>query len=341
MARRSPALPLLFSLLASLFLAACDNDRQDERPPETGDRAVARVDGQPIWASDVKREAVAQGLIGEGEPLDIQSDLFRQVLEEVIDRDLLAAEATKRGINKDPVTQRRLAAARKRILGDMLVASVVEKGVTEDNIQTLYREQQKLSARSEEVKARQILLPTATAAEDVKKLLAAGASFDALAMERSIDSATRFSGGDFGSFFTLDIMSPAYQAALKAAQPGQVVGPIAVEGGWAIVRVDEKRQEQPIAIEAARPQIVRFLTYGQVRDLLEKLRGGAKVENLLPHGPALPGAPSEPAAAPTGPPALPPPSAEGPPSQVQTLQGQTPGAPAASPPAKTPGSPKP
>jgi peptidyl-prolyl cis-trans isomerase C len=130
-------------------------------------------------------------------------------------------------------------------------------------------------------------------------------------------------------------------AALKAAQPGQVVGPIAVEGGWAIVRVDEKRPEQPIAIEAARPQIVRFLTYGQVRDLLEKLRGGAKVENLLPRGPALPGAPSEPAAAPTGPPALPPPSAEGPPSQDQTLQGQTPGAPAASPPAKTPGSPKP
>jgi peptidyl-prolyl cis-trans isomerase C len=301
MARPSVPLFLLLSLLSSLFLAGCDNDRVDEKPPETGDRAVARVDGQPIWASDVKREAVAQGLIGEGEPLDIQSDLFRQVLEEVIDRDLLAAEAIKRGLNKDPSVQRRLAAARKRILGDMLVASVVEKGVTEDNIQTLYREQQKLSAQSEEIKARQIVLPSAAAAEDVKKLLAAGASFDALAMERSTDSATRFSGGDFGSFFTLDVMSPAYQAALKAAQPGQIVGPVAVEGGWAVIRVDEKRPEQPISIEAARPQIVRFLTYGQVRDLLEKLRVGSKVENLMPKGPALPGAPSEPAAAPPAP----------------------------------------
>jgi len=301
MARPSVPLFLLLCLLSGLFLAGCENDRADEKPPETGDRAVARVDGQPIWASDVKRDAVAQGLIGEGEPLDIQSDLFRQVLEEVIDRDLLAAEAIKRGLNKDPSVQRRLAAARKRILGDMLVAGVVEKGVTEDNIQTLYREQQKLSAQSEEIKARQIVLPSATAAEDVKKLLAAGASFDALAMERSTDSATRFSGGDFGGFFTLDVMSPAYQAALKAAQPGQVVGPVAVEGGWAVIRVDEKRPEQPISIEAARPQIVRFLTYGQVRDLLEKLRGGAKVENLMPKGPALPGAPSEPAAAPPAP----------------------------------------
>ncbi|HYE47628.1 MAG TPA: peptidyl-prolyl cis-trans isomerase [Caulobacter sp.] len=290
----------------ALSLAACSPEPANDKPPETGDVAVARVDGQTIWASDVKREAVAQGLIGEGEPLDIQSDLFRQVLDEVVDQELLAAEAVKRGLDKDPLAQRRLASARKRILGDMLVESVVEKGVTEENIQTLYREQQKLSAQSEEYKARQIVVATPAAAEDVKKLLAAGASFDALAMERSTDSATRFSGGDFGGYFTLDVMSPPYQAALKNAQAGQLVGPFAVEGGWAVVRVDEKRPEEPISLEAARPQIVRFLTYGQVRDLLEKLRGGAKVETMLPKAQKLPGAPSEPANAPPARPAPPP-----------------------------------
>ena len=39
--------------------------------------------------------------------------------------------------------------------------------------------------------------------------------------------------------------------------------------------------KQPITIEAARPQIVRFLTYDQIRDLLEKLRGRAKVEVMV------------------------------------------------------------
>jgi peptidyl-prolyl cis-trans isomerase C len=39
--------------------------------------------------------------------------------------------------------------------------------------------------------------------------------------------------------------------------------------------------EQPITLEAARPQIVRFLTYDQVRDLLEKLRSKSKVEMLV------------------------------------------------------------
>lgn len=298
----------------ALLVAACGQNKVAERPPEPGDTAVARVNGQVIWASDVKREAVAQGLISEGEPLDISSEVFRQRLDEVIDQKLLAAEAMKRKIDKDPVAQRRLAAARERILGDMLVEGVVEKAVTEDAIRKLYAEQQKLSKRSEEIRARQIIVGSQAEAESVKKLLATGASFDALAMERSTDQATRFNGGDLG-YFTLDVMPEPYGVALKDAQKGQLVGPFAAEGGWVLVRVEDKRVEEPITLEAARPQIVRFLTYDQVRDILEKLRGSAKVELLIgkPQDAPING-PQEPASAPAdipgGPPASAPPPAQ-------------------------------
>lgn len=283
----------------SLLIAGCGRNKADERPPEPGDTAVARVDGHTVWASDVKREAVAQGLISEGEPLDIGSDLFRQRLDEVIDQKLLAAEALKQKLDKDPVAQRRLAAARERILGDMLVESVVEKAVNENAIRGLYAEQQKLSKRSEEIRARQILVGGQADAEAVKKLLSAGASFDALAMERSTDPATRFNGGDLG-YFTVDVMPPAYAVALQGAQKGALVGPFQTEGGWAVLRVEDKRLEEPITLEAARPQIVRFLTYDQVRDLLEKLRSGSKVEMLTTKPQDVPGAPQEPASAPVG-----------------------------------------
>ena len=56
--------------------------------------------------------------------------------------------------------------------------------------------------------------------------------------------------------------------------------------------------EQPITLEAARPQIVRFLTYDQVRDLLEKLRSRAKVQTLIGAPQDVPGQPKEPADAP-------------------------------------------
>lgn len=235
---------LISAVTCALLLAACGQNKVAEKPPEPGDTAVARVNGQVIWASDVKREAVAQGLISEGEPLDISSEVFRQRLDEVIDQKLLAAEATKRKLDKDPIAQRRLAAARERILGDMLVEGVVEKAVTEDAIRKLYAEQQKLSKRSEEIRARQIIVGSQAEAESVKKLLASGASFDALAMERSTDQATRFNGGDLG-YFTLDVMPEPYGAALKDAQKGQLVGPFAAEGGWVIVKVEDKRTEDP------------------------------------------------------------------------------------------------
>ena len=277
-----------------LMLAACGDRGGDERPPQPGDEAVAKVDGKTVWASDVKREAVAQALIGEGEPLDISSDLFRRVLDEVIDQKLLAAEALSRNLDEDPVAQRRLAAARERILGDMLVETVVSDAVNENAIRSLYQEQLKLARQSEEIRARQILVATLEEGEAVKSLLATGASFEALAMERSTDAATRFNGGDLG-YFTTDVMPEAYEGALKDAKAGQIVGPFEVEGGFAVVRIEDRRLEEPITLEAARPQIIRFLTYDQVRDLLEKLRGRAKVETLIAAAEDVPGAPVEPA----------------------------------------------
>ena len=277
-------------LALGLGLAGCGRGGQPEPPPERGDRAAATVDGRTIWASDVRREAVTQGLIGEGEPLDASSDMFRRVLDQVIDQKLLAAEALKRKLDKDPMAQRRLAAARERLLGDMLVESAVADAVNENAIRGLYQEQLKLAKRSQEIHARQIVLPSQAEAEAVKKMALSGAAFEALAMQKSTDAATRFNGGDMG-YFTADAMPQAYAAALKTARTGQLIGPVAVDGGFALLKVEDRRLEPPLSFEAARPQIVRFLTYDQIRDLLEKLRGRSKIAKLVGTDGAGPPAP--------------------------------------------------
>jgi peptidyl-prolyl cis-trans isomerase C len=263
-----------------LALAGCGRQGARTRPPEPGDVAVASINDQTVWASDVKREAVAQGVIGEGEPLDASSELFRRVLDEVVDQKLLAAEAVKRGVDADPAARRRLAAARERILGDMLVQKMVEQAVNDNAIRVLYEEQRTLSKQSDEFHARQIVVASQAEAEAIRKLLAGGASFDALATERSTDAATRFSGGDLG-YFTTDVMPDAYAAALKPAKTGDVLGPFRTDAGWVVLKIEDRRLEQPVSLEQARPQIVRFLTYDQVRDLLQKLRGKAKVKLLI------------------------------------------------------------
>lgn len=292
---RQYLIPVL--LAALLTVAACSRGGGDDRAPEPGDRAVARVQERTIWASDVKREAVAQGLVGEGEPLDVTSDLFRRVLDEVIDQKLLAAEAEKRGLDNSPLAQRRLEATRERILGDMLVENVVNGQISDAAVQRLYQEQLRLARTSEEIRVRLILSRTKAEADAVVGILGQGAAFEAVAMERSIDDATRFSGGDLG-YSTLDVMPQAYAAALRDAAAGATVGPVETEGGWAVLRVEDRRKETPPTLEQARPQIVRYLTYEGVRQLLEQLRGKAKVDVLLSREA---GAPQEPASAPAAP----------------------------------------
>src|SRR3712207_6287923 len=118
-------------------------------------------------------------------------------------------------------------------------------------------------------------------------------------MERSTDQATRFNGGDLG-YFTFDVMPEAYAVALRGARAGQTVGPFRTAAGWVILRVEDRRPEQPLTLEEARPQIVRFLTYDRIRQLLEDLRARAEVDYLIgaAHGAARP---QEPASAPLTP----------------------------------------
>ena len=284
-------IPVLMAL--ALSVVACGRGGGDDRPPEPGDRAVAKVQDETIWASDVKREAVAQGLVGEGEPLDVTSPLFRRVLDEVIDQKLLASEAERRGLDNSALAQRRLAATRERILGDMLVETVVNNTISDKAVETLYQEQLRLARTSEEIRTRLILSRTKAEADAVVGILAQGSAFEAVAMERSIDEATRFSGGDLG-YSTLDVMPQAYRNALRDRPAGSTVGPFQTEGGWAVLRVEDRRRETPPTLEQARPQIVRYLTYEGVRELLEGLRGKAKVDVLLNGA----GASQEPASAP-------------------------------------------
>lgn len=282
-----------FALVAA-GLAACAPSG-DSGKAQPGDVAVAKVDGKPVWKSDVAREAVAQGLIGDGEPLDVNSELFQRVLDEVVDQKLLATEAARRGLDKSPAAQRRLAAARERILGDMVVERAVSGAVNETAIRALYQEQVKLNRGGDEFRARQIVTPDRVSAEAIRKQIGAGASFDKLAAEHSTDAETRSSGGDLG-YFTPDVMPAAYGQVLSGAKPGQLLGPFQSDVGWVLLKVEDRRRQAPPTLDASRPQIVRFLTYAQVGDLLKGLRGKGRVQLLT--GPATAGQTAAPSSSP-------------------------------------------
>ena len=78
-----------------------------------------------------------------------------------------------------------------------------------------------------------------------------GTSFAALAAQYSDDPGSAKSGGSVG-WFTKARMVPEFAAAVFAAKPGQVVGPVRTQFGLHIIRVDGFDNKQIVCSEVAR-----------------------------------------------------------------------------------------
>jgi peptidyl-prolyl cis-trans isomerase C len=289
-----PRRPSLFVAAAALLaLWGCgDGGVRGEDPfgpaiVRLGDALAAEVDGTPIYISDVRREGVAQGLIDRSDPLGPGSPLYDQLLDELIDQRLLALEAMRRGLDDTDESLRRVAAARERILGNILVETVVDSAVTEDAVRRMYEEQVDLVELGDEVRARHILVDTLEEAREIITLLRGGADFAQLALDRSHDQTTRAEGGDLG-YFTPDQVTSAFSRAAFDTPVGQVSAPFRSEHGWHVLKVEDRRAEEPPTFEEMRPRIVRFMTFDEIQRLIDVLSSRAEVRVITAPGGAPP-----------------------------------------------------
>ncbi len=266
-------------------------------------QVVARVNGRPVYDEDVLVEAVGRGVIREGEELDQKSDIYFQLLQDLIDTKLLALEAETRRLDRTIDARRRLDIARERILASVLNEDVATKAIKESAIQRMYRQQIELLGQGREIRARRIVLPSEDAALAAKRRLETGESFEALAYEISIDRVTAADGGDLG-FFLLESMPDPLRTTLQDARVKQVLGPVKTDEGWQILRIEERRETSPPSLDLLRPKIVEWLMFDEQRQLVEKLRRSARIEELIESAPSVgaPGAAApEPSAAPPSP----------------------------------------
>ena len=120
-------------------------------------------------------------------------------------------------------------------------------------------------------------------AEALLKRVKAGEDFAALAKSDSTcPSASQ--GGDLGSFGRGQ-MVPAFETAAFALKPGEVSGVVETQFGYHIIKLTEKQEASTEKFENVKGKILEFLkrekTQKGVAELIEKLRGTAKIDRLL------------------------------------------------------------
>ncbi|MCI4645849.1 MAG: peptidylprolyl isomerase [Hyphomonadaceae bacterium] len=269
---------VLIALLISLPMAACTPREESPAARVRVDGAVAAVvNGDPVYLADIELEAASQGLIEPGEAFGIGHPAYQTVLDQLIDQRLMAQEALAKGLNREGTAPRRLEAARERVLGNILVESLVAAHVTDEKIRQMYSQQVGLQQIDDEVRISMILVETEEEAEEVRQRVTTGEEFNVVAFEVSLDTATRLEGGALG-YVQPNLMGEPFASAIGDTSVGDVSEPFESDTGWHLIKVEDRRTPPPKTLEEMRPEIVTFLTYAEISQILKTLRAEAVIE---------------------------------------------------------------
>jgi peptidyl-prolyl cis-trans isomerase C len=180
---------------------------------------------------------------------------------------VLAAKARAEGLDKDPIVQRKLVQAQEAVLADLYLQHF-DKQTQALNLDArakeLYEADRSKYKKPAAVHLQHLLVDLKGRTPEMAQLRAqkaydeakAGASFADLVVKYSDDSAGVPQGGDVGWVAVSQVPSTVAPEVAKLQKPGDVTPPIRTENGYEIVRLVERRNEEPMTFEEAKKVIV-------------------------------------------------------------------------------------
>jgi len=199
-------------------------------------------------------------------PNESESQLLAQALEEAETDDSLQELMKTKDITEDelkhfymePVYSKRFY---ETIQNEYPITEEEMKRYYDENPDEFYREM---------VEARHILLTSEEESELVLEKLKQGETFEDLAREYSMDTATKDIGGELGSFGRNETI-PEFENAVFNMEPGSISEPIRTTYGYHIIELEKRFREQ-VEFENAKSYIQDFLLRTKCNQTLADLR---------------------------------------------------------------------
>ncbi|MGZ8290516.1 MAG: foldase protein PrsA [Telluria sp.] len=264
---------LLIGAASVLAFSACDSKEAIKSSPAAKEPVAATVNGHPIPVSTVElmvRERTAQGQPDTPE-------LRKAIVDNLAMQHLVSAEAVKKGVDKQPDTQRQLELVRQSILANAFVADYLKNTPVTDEM--LKAEYDKAVAESGEFKARHILVKEeAEANAIVAKLKTDIKQFEALAKEKSMDPGSKVNGGDLG-WFNPRSMVPEFGAAVAKLEKGKFTEtPVKTQFGYHVILLEDSRKGQIPPFETVKDQLKQQVQRSNLTKMFEDMKTKAKIE---------------------------------------------------------------
>lgn len=239
---------------------------------------IATVNGIPITQGLFNLNL--QAALAQGQKDTPQ--LRESIKSELINRQLIAQEVVKQGLDKEVDLQDQITQLRQNLYLQVLVEDHLKKNpITNEKLKEEYEKQKQYlgggSDQATQYKISQIILKSESEAIATIGRLQNGDSFAKVAKEVSLDAATKQQGGSLGWISPAQLAPPMADIVGTLGKGGFNKTPIKVSDVWVVIRVDDTRSSKIPSFEASKNQLRQVIVQQYLAETIKRLRESARV----------------------------------------------------------------
>jgi peptidyl-prolyl cis-trans isomerase C len=259
------------SLAMGLILSAPASAQAPAAAPAAQTKPIT-VNGKTIPRT--RLDFVLKQNVAQGQPNNEQ--VRQAIADRLVNTELLAQEADKRGLAKNGDGQIFLDLARQNALAQLVVEDYFKANpLKEEDVRAEY---ERIRSVQREYKAHHILVENEAEAKDIIVKLNAGGKFEELA-KVSKDPGSKDKGGELDWAAPGNYVRPFSEALVKLEKGKITETPVRSDYGWHVIRLDDVRlPPQFPAYDQAKQQVVNVMRDRMIQTLVQDLRAKAKIE---------------------------------------------------------------
>ena len=236
--------------------------------------ATAKVNGAVIPAYRI--DAAVKSRLAQGQP--DSAELRSGIRAALINQEVVAQEALKRGLDKQPGVAARIELDRQSALVNAYFEDYLRRNPVSDDMLRKEYDRLKPQVPAKEYRVRHILVEKEDEAKRIIGQIRKGGSFEKLAAEHSQDPGSKARGGDLDWGPAERYVKPFADTVAKLKKGQMTDAPVHTDFGYHIIRVDDERATKVPSFEEAKPQIQQMVQGQIVQKVISDLRAKAKVE---------------------------------------------------------------
>jgi peptidyl-prolyl cis-trans isomerase C len=270
------------ALVAGMFALAAGAQDEPKKAPKKAAAAKSESSGSGrvvvngVTIPQSRIEAMNKELNAQGQPDSAERQ--QAVREELINREVVAQEAQRSGLARNPEVASQLDMARQEVLVGAFIRDYMRRNpVSDAEVQKEY-DHAKSQAGGKEYKARHILVDSEEKAKSLIAELKKGASFEDLAAKNSQDPGSAQQGGDLDWNVPTSFDKQFSDAMVKLEKGKYTEQPVHSRFGYHIIRLDDVRATKFPPLADVAPRLKQKLAQQHVESMVRSLRAKAKVE---------------------------------------------------------------